>query len=122
VVLAGDARLPDKLRREDVVPLGSRIRTRLATEYATREELLSCLNHSLAGARNASLMTPGLHQTLCDHAPATTMNCRFGCESAFDKKGSCSLPKPNVRLQRGTSWHASLAICIASLDLNGSFC
>lgn len=68
VVLAGDARLPDKLRREDLVPLGSRIRTRLATEYASREELLTCLNHLLAGAGNASLMTPGLRQTLCDHA------------------------------------------------------
>jgi general secretion pathway protein A len=68
VVLAGDARLPDKLRREDLVPLGSRIRTRLATEYASRDELLACLNHLLAGAGNASLMTPGLRQTLCDHA------------------------------------------------------
>ncbi len=68
VVLAGDARLPDKLRREDLVPLGSRIRARLATEYAGRDELLACLNHLLAGAGNASLMTSGLRQTLCDHA------------------------------------------------------
>lgn len=68
VVLAGDARLPEKLRREDLVPLGSRIRARLATEYASRDELMGCLNHLLAGAGNASLMTPGLRQTLCDHA------------------------------------------------------
>lgn len=68
VVLAGDARLPEKLRREDLVPLGSRIRARLATEYAGRDELLACLNHLLAGAGNASLMTSGLRQTLCDHA------------------------------------------------------
>jgi general secretion pathway protein A len=68
VVLAGDARLPDKLRREDLIPLGSRIRTRLATEYASRDELLACLNHLLTCAGNASLMTPGLRQTLCDHA------------------------------------------------------
>ena len=68
VVLAGDARLPDKLRREDLIPLGSRIRTRLATEYASRDELLACLNHLLTSAGNASLMTPGLRQTLCDHA------------------------------------------------------
>ena len=68
VVLAGDARLPEKLRREDLVPLGSRIRTRLATEYASRDELLSCLNHLLGAAGNASLMTSGLRQTLSDHA------------------------------------------------------
>jgi general secretion pathway protein A len=68
VVLAGDARLIDKLRREELVPLGSRIRTRLATEHASRDELLAGLNHLLAGAGNASLMTTALRQTLCDHA------------------------------------------------------
>ena len=68
VVLAGDARLIDKLRREELIPLGSRIRTRLATEHASREELIEGLNHLLAGAGNAGLMTPQLRHTLCDHA------------------------------------------------------
>lgn len=68
VVLAGDARLIEKLRREELIPLGSRIRTRLATEHASREELHACLAHLLAGAGNARLMTPALQQTLCDHA------------------------------------------------------
>jgi len=68
VVLAGDARLLDKLRREELIPLGSRIRTRLATEHASREELLECLNHLLNTAGNAGLMTPQLRHTLCDHA------------------------------------------------------
>jgi general secretion pathway protein A len=68
VVLAGDSRLIDKLRREELIPLGSRIRTRLATEHASREELGQALSHLLAGAGNASLMTPQLRQTLCDHA------------------------------------------------------
>ncbi|MBU2774347.1 AAA family ATPase [Acidithiobacillus ferrooxidans] len=68
VILAGDARLTEKLRREELVPLGSRIRIRLHTECASREELLGCLEHLLEGAGNASLMTPVLCQTLCDHA------------------------------------------------------
>ena len=68
VVLAGDARLIDKLRREELIPLGSRIRTRLATEHASREELIEGLSHLLAGAGNANLMTPQLRHTLCDHA------------------------------------------------------
>jgi type II secretory pathway predicted ATPase ExeA len=68
IVLAGDARLLEKLRREELIPLGSRIRTRLATEAATREELTACLEHLLAAAGNASLMTRELRQTLCDHA------------------------------------------------------
>lgn len=68
VVLAGDARLIEKLRREELIPLGSRIRTRLATEHASRDELIKGLDHLLAGAGNASLMTPALRHTLCDHA------------------------------------------------------
>ena len=67
-VLAGDARLLEKLRREELIPLGSRIRTRLATEVASREELLACLEHLLVAAGNASLMTPELRHTLVDHA------------------------------------------------------
>ncbi len=51
-----------------MIPLGSRIRTRLATDFASRNELLACLDHLLDGAGNASLMTPQLRHTLCDHA------------------------------------------------------
>jgi general secretion pathway protein A len=68
VVLAGDARLPEKLRREELIPLGSRIRTRLATEAASREELLACLQHLVSTAGNTSLMSAALMHTLCDHA------------------------------------------------------
>ena len=68
VVLAGDARLTTKLRRDELLPLGSRLRTRLLLEYADRNELMACLKHLLATAGNASLMTPELMQTLCDHA------------------------------------------------------
>ena len=68
IVMAGDARLIEKLRREELIPLGSRIRTRLATEFASRDDLLACLDHLLAGAGNASLMTSQLRHTLCDHA------------------------------------------------------
>jgi general secretion pathway protein A len=68
VVLAGDGRLTEKLRREDLQPLGSRIRTRLAMDYASREELSACLEHLLASAGNAALMTAELKHTLCEHA------------------------------------------------------
>ena len=68
VVLAGDARLTTKLRRDELLPLGSRIRARLIMEYADRDELIACLKHLLATAGNAGLMTPELMQTLCDHA------------------------------------------------------
>lgn len=68
VVLAGDARLPDRLRTAELLPLGSRIRRRLVLEYASRDELLACLDHRLTAAGNASLMTAELKATLADHA------------------------------------------------------
>jgi type II secretory pathway predicted ATPase ExeA len=68
VVLAGDARLPERLRSAELLPLGSRIRRRLVLEYASREELLACLDHRLAAAGNASLLTAELKATLADHA------------------------------------------------------
>lgn len=68
VVLSGDARLLDKLRRDELIPLGSRIRTRLTTGAASRDELLTCLEHLLSTAGNAGLMTKELRHLLCDHA------------------------------------------------------
>ena len=68
VVLAGDRRLVDKLRREDLLPLGSRIRTRLTLEPASSEELRACLLHLMQSAGNTKLMTRELIETLCDHA------------------------------------------------------
>lgn len=68
VVLSGDARLPELLRHEDLIPLGTRIRTRLQTEPASREELTELLRHALGKAGNATLMTPELIDTLVDHS------------------------------------------------------
>jgi len=68
VILCGDGRLLELLRHEDLVPLGTRIRTRLHTEPASRDELLALLRHALSTAGNATLMTPQLMDTLVDHA------------------------------------------------------
>jgi type II secretory pathway predicted ATPase ExeA len=68
VVLAGDARLPERFRTPELLPLGSRIRRRLVLEYASRDELLACLDHRLAAAGNPSLMTTELKGTLADHS------------------------------------------------------
>jgi type II secretory pathway predicted ATPase ExeA len=68
VVLAGDGRLLELLQHEDLVPLGTRIRTRLQTESASRDELRDLVRHALAKAGNASLMTPELIDTLADHS------------------------------------------------------
>ena len=50
-----DARLPERLRTTELLPLGSRIRRRLALDYASRDELCACLDHLLSAAGNPSL-------------------------------------------------------------------
>jgi type II secretory pathway predicted ATPase ExeA len=67
-VLAGDLRLLDKLRSDDLLPLGSRMRVKLPLERTTPAELEDCLRHALAKAGAPKLMTPELIVTLCEHA------------------------------------------------------
>ena len=79
VILAGDHRLIDKLRRDDLLPLGSRIRVRLHTEQASIEQLVLTLEHLLESAGNPGLMTKELMNTLCEHAAG---NYRILCNMA----------------------------------------
>ena len=50
------------------MPLGTRIRTRLVLEPASREDLLELLSHALSKAGNATLMTAEPKDTLVDHS------------------------------------------------------
>jgi len=68
VVLAGDGRLLERFRSDELLPLGSRMRVRLTLDRATPEELADTLRHAMAKAGAAKLMTPELVATLCDHA------------------------------------------------------
>ncbi len=77
VVLAGDGRLLEQLRSDELAPLGSRMRVRLALERATPDELIELLTHALQKAGAVKLMTPEVIATLADHAagnPRALMN------------------------------------------------
>ena len=67
-VLAGDGRLLQQLRADDLLPLGSRVRVTLLLERAAPAELEDLLRHALAKAGAPKLMTPELITTLCEHA------------------------------------------------------
>jgi type II secretory pathway predicted ATPase ExeA len=67
-VLAGDGRLLQQLRADDLLPLGSRVRVKLLLERAAPAELEELLRHALAKAGAPKLMTPELVTTLCEHA------------------------------------------------------
>lgn len=68
VVLAGDLRLPERLRAAELAPLESRIRTRLRLEPASRDDLITMLETRCEAAGNPALMTPELALTLAERS------------------------------------------------------
>jgi general secretion pathway protein A len=68
VLLAGDGRLPQRFRCEDLIALGSRIRARLLVEPAPLDDLRTCLEHRVKTAGNQKLLTDELKHALCEHA------------------------------------------------------
>jgi general secretion pathway protein A len=68
VIFAGDSRLTEAFRREELVPIASRIRVRLTLDYLTPKDLQEWLRHALEQAGNPSLMTPEIMATLAEHA------------------------------------------------------
>lgn len=68
VVLAGDERLLSRLTSPELLPLASRIRSRLMLDVATPADLRTCLVHRMTCAGNPNLMTDELLDALCEHA------------------------------------------------------
>jgi len=68
VILAGDNRLAERLHHADLLPVASRIRTRLRTPSASPGQLHEYLAHLLDKAGNPRLMTEEVQTALCEHA------------------------------------------------------
>jgi general secretion pathway protein A len=68
IILAGDQRLAARLEEPDLLPIASRVRSRLRLEALPPKALQECVNHLLKAAGNAKLLSPPLIQTLCEHA------------------------------------------------------
>lgn len=98
VVLAGDGRLLERLRSPDLLPLGSRIRRRLVLEYATRDELLACLDHLLEAAGNINLMTTELKATVADHAAGNYRVLMNLCDELLAVAADRELPRLDEKL------------------------
>lgn len=68
IILAGDQRLASRLEELELLPIASRIRSRLRLEALPPKQLQDCLNHLLKAAGNPRLLTAALLVTLCEHA------------------------------------------------------
>jgi general secretion pathway protein A len=87
IVLAGDQRLAARLEEPDLLPIASRVRSRLRLEALSPKTLQECLQHLLKAAGNPKLLTPSLIQTLCEHA---TGNLRLLMNMANDLLAAAS--------------------------------
>lgn len=67
-VLCGDTRLPQRFRTAELLPLGSRIKTRLTLSPLTPEELTEYIQFALQQAGSPQLITQELVQTMATHA------------------------------------------------------
>lgn len=68
IILAGDQRLASRLEELELLPIASRIRSRLRLEALSPKQLQECLNHLLKAAGSPKLLTASLIATLCEHA------------------------------------------------------
>jgi type II secretory pathway predicted ATPase ExeA len=81
VVLCGDTRLSDRLVTSALAALDSRLRPRLVLDSAPPAELATFLRHVLEQAGSPRLITPGLIETLCEHATGNyRVLCALGSE------------------------------------------
>jgi type II secretory pathway predicted ATPase ExeA len=82
IVLAGDQRLTNAFKSENLIPLGTRMKTRLVMEPWMKPQLIELLNESTRLAGNQKLLSPGLTETLAEHAagsPRVLMNLAAEC-------------------------------------------
>lgn len=91
VIFSGDRRLGEKFRTPELQPLGSRIRTRLITEPATKVTLVEFMTESIKRAGNPHLLTKDLMTTLADHSMGnyrviTTMAAELLAEAMAQEK------------------------------------
>lgn len=68
VILCGDNRLIAKLQEPELLPIASRIRSRLRIDPIGIQELRDCLCHLLKNAGNARVMSSSVINILCEHA------------------------------------------------------
>lgn len=109
IVLAGDSRLSNSFKQTDLIPIGTRMRTRLLVEPWTKPQLVDLLKESTKRAGTPMLLTDELAETLAEHAvgnPRVMMNLAAECLSMGLRKESTQLdagiffelfPAPNAQ-------------------------
>jgi len=98
VVLAGDDRLLDRLRHQDLLPIASRLRLRMHLEAKTPKELAEYLEHALDKAGNSQLMTQPLRDTLCEHAAGNYRTLCIMADELLAAAARAELPELDEKL------------------------
>jgi len=98
VVLCGDGRLTNHFRRDDLLPIASRIRIRLTLDYLSPQELLDWLQHALAQAGQPGLMSSEVMTTLTEHAAGNLRVLSNMANDLLAEAARRDLPKIDLKL------------------------
>jgi type II secretory pathway predicted ATPase ExeA len=94
IVLAGDMRLTNAFKHENLIPLGTRMKTRMLMEPWMKPQLVELLKEGTRLAGNPNLLSVGLIETLAEHAagsPRVLMNLAGECLAIGTFKESVQL-------------------------------
>ena len=92
------ARLAELKGHDDLLALGSRIRTRLTLQPASAEDLRATLKHLISAAGNPALMTGELMSTLCEHALGNYRVLASYCSELLSAAAQRELPQIDEKL------------------------
>jgi general secretion pathway protein A len=98
VVFCGDQRLPEKFKEESLIPLGSRIRSRLTLEGVSKENLINLLNESMGRAGNKNLINQELINILTEHSAGNFRVMMIMAEHLLLEAAKKELPQLNETL------------------------
>jgi len=98
VVLCGDQRLPERLSKQDLLPIQSRIRVRLELERAEREEMLEAFENALERAGNRQLLSREVMETLVEHCAGNFRSLMIMGGELLQEAMARELPKIDEKL------------------------
>ena len=98
VVFCGDQRLPEKFKEESLIPLGSRIRSRLTLESVSKEHLVNLLNESMTRAGNKNLINQEVVNILAEHSAGNFRAMMMMADNLLSEATHKELPQINETL------------------------
>lgn len=98
VILVGDKRICERLRKEELTPLNTRIKARIHLGKLEEDEAVIFLEYMLEQAGNTALMTGNLIKAICAHCAGNLRSLAFLAEEIMNLGFSREISPLNEKL------------------------